>query len=163
MDAVPEREVPTGVAPDIQPVRVGEAVRIAVRAAQRQQDRGALRDRDARDRDVLDREPPDRQRRRRFVAQQLLHGRRQQRGFGPYRVEQVGVGEQRHDPGTDEVDHVLVAREQQQERQRRQLVGGEPVGTVAQRGQHVVAGPFAGGRDQLLEVRVQLADREGRG
>src|SRR5205807_6077992 len=104
------------------------------------------------DRDVLGREAPHGQRRRRVEPEELVNRALQRTGIVAYRPQLLRVAQQQRQPVADEVDRVLEAGADEQEREREQLVLGEPAALVArvhQRGEQVVATTAALGLDEL--------------
>ena len=141
-----EPDVRVGPAADVEVVRAGERGRVAVGGAEQCGDLAARRHR----RRPRARRPPSRSARTAAAASRSgssprsrsrrRPARRAARAPGP---AGLGVREQRHHPVAERVDRRLVARVEQQDRRRHQLVAGQPLPVVLGRDQvadQVVAG-----------------------
>jgi hypothetical protein len=150
--------------PDVEPVRLGERLGVAVRRGQQSQDRRTRGRFEVADPQPAAHPPPGHLYRR-VVAQRLLDRTRGQPRVGAQRRELLGMAQQRQNPVADQVDRGLVAGDQQQDAGGQQLLLGELVAVLLdadQMGQQVRTGRGAPPGDQLPEVRGELVARLGR-
>ncbi len=135
MDAVAEREV-SHVGPiEVEPVRIGVLVGIAVRRCQVDDDLRTRRDRHATDVDLLERIAEGRVRHRCVVAEDLLDHVRDPRRIRPQTRPRARVAEERDDAVADQAGRGVVPRDDQLEDGREQLFLVEPFLAVTRRDQ----------------------------
>jgi phthalate 4,5-dioxygenase oxygenase subunit len=103
VDAAAEGDLPAPVAPDVEPVRVGEGGGVAVGGRQDGVDVLAWRDGDAAELDLFWSDPQQAVAGRSLVAEDLLHGRGDDVRVRPHVVVGIRVGEEQVHPVGDQV------------------------------------------------------------
>ena len=124
MDAVAEREVRVGIAPDVEGLRVGELRRVAVGRAHQQQDPVAGLDRLIGNRHVLARDS-HRPLQRAVVAQALLDAGLHVRRLVAQQAELLGQPQERRQRVADQVLGRLVAGVDEQDARVQHVVAGQ--------------------------------------